>query len=189
MTALPIIETQEGDVSAYIPTNVISITDGQIYLQADLFNKGLRPAIDVGISVSRVGSSAQTKAMKKVSGKIKLTLAQFRELEAFMQFASDLDADTKAQIDSGRRMTEVLTQVQGKPLPFEMEVAVIFAAINGFFDSFAPEDTRGAQVKLQEFLDREGKEALEMIRSSKDIGEETEAALRAALTKFTERAA
>ncbi len=189
LTALPIIETQEGDVSAYIPTNVISITDGQIYLQADLFNKGLRPAIDVGISVSRVGSSAQTKAMKKVSGKIKLTLAQFRELEAFMQFASDLDADTKAQIDSGRRMTEVLTQVQGKPLPFEVEVAVIFAAINGFFDAFAPEDTRSAQNKLQEFLEREGKEALELIRSTKDIGEETEAALRAALTKFTERAA
>lgn len=189
LTALPIIETQEGDVSAYIPTNVISITDGQIYLQADLFNKGFRPSIDVGISVSRVGSSAQTKAMKKVSGKIKLTLAQFRELEAFMQFASDLDADTKAQIDSGRRMTEVLTQVQGKPLAFEMETAIIFAAINGFFDSFAPEETRAAQKKLQEFLEREGKEALELIRSTKDIGEDTEAALRAALTKFTERAA
>ncbi|MDB4992441.1 MAG: synthase subunit alpha [Parcubacteria group bacterium] len=189
LTALPIIETQEGDVSAYIPTNVISITDGQIYLQADLFNKGLRPAIDVGISVSRVGSSAQTKAMKKVSGKIKLTLAQFRELEAFMQFASDLDADTKAQIDSGRRMTEVLTQVQGKPLPFEIEVAVIFAAINGFFDAFAPENTRAAQQKLQEFLEREGKEALELIRSTKDIGEDTEKVLRDALTKFTERAA
>jgi F-type H+-transporting ATPase subunit alpha len=189
LTALPIIETQEGDVSAYIPTNVISITDGQIYLQADLFNKGLRPAIDVGISVSRVGSSAQTKAMKKVSGKIKLTLAQFRELEAFMQFASDLDADTKAQIDSGRRMTEVLTQVQGKPLPFEIEVAVIFAAINGFFDAFPPEETRAAQQKLQEFLEREGKDALELIRSTKDIGEDTEKVLREALTKFAERTA
>jgi F-type H+-transporting ATPase subunit alpha len=189
LTALPIIETQEGDVSAYIPTNVISITDGQIYLQADLFNKGLRPAIDVGISVSRVGSSAQTKAMKKVSGKIKLTLAQFRELEAFMQFASDLDADTKAQIDSGRRMTEVLTQVQGKPLAFEVEVAVIFAAINGFFDAFPPEETRAAQQKLQEFMEREGKEALELIRSTKDIGEDTEKVLREALTKFAERAA
>jgi F-type H+-transporting ATPase subunit alpha len=189
LTALPIIETQEGDVSAYIPTNVISITDGQIYLQADLFNKGLRPAIDVGISVSRVGSSAQTKAMKKVSGKIKLTLAQFRELEAFMQFASDLDADTKAQIDSGRRMTEVLTQVQGKPLAFEVEVAVIFAAINGFFDAFPPEETRAAQQKLQEFLEREGKDALELIRSTKDIGEDTEKVLREALTKFAERTA
>src|SRR3954464_3669215 len=130
LTALPIIETQEGDISTYIPTNVISITDGQIFVLANLFNQGLRPAIDVGNSVSRVGSAAQTKAMKKVSGKIKLELAQFRELEAFMQFASDLDEGTKKQIDSGRRMTEVLKQANGKPLPFEMEAAVIFAAVN-----------------------------------------------------------
>ena len=189
LTALPIIETQEGDVSAYIPTNVISITDGQIYLQADLFNKGMRPAIDVGISVSRVGSSAQTKAMKKVSGRIKLTLAQFRELEAFTQFSSDLDADTKKQIDAGRRMTEVLTQPQGQPLAFEMETAIIFAAINGYFDTFAPEETRAAQQKLQDYLEREGKQALELIRSKKDIDEETEAALRAALDAFVKRAA
>ena len=189
LTALPIIETQEGDVSAYIPTNVISITDGQIYLQADLFNKGMRPAIDVGISVSRVGSSAQTKAMKKVSGRIKLTLAQFRELEAFTQFSSDLDADTKKQIDAGRRMTEVLTQPQGQPLAFEMETAIIFAAINGYFDTFAPEETRAAQQKLQDYLEREGKQALELIRSKKDIDEETEAALRATLDAFVKRAA
>jgi F-type H+-transporting ATPase subunit alpha len=189
LTALPIIETQEGDVSAYIPTNVISITDGQIYLQADLFNKGLRPAIDVGISVSRVGSSAQTKAMKKVSGKIKLTLAQFRELEAFMQFSSDLDADTKKQIDDGRRMTEVLTQVQGAPLAFEMETAVIFAAVNGYFDRFAPEDTRSAQRKLQDFLEREGDTALNLIREKKDIDEDVEKELRSVLETFVERTA
>lgn len=189
LTALPIIETQEGDVSAYIPTNVISITDGQIYLLADLFNKGLRPAIDVGISVSRVGSSAQTKAMKKVSGKIKLTLAQFRELEAFTQFSSDLDADTKRQIDAGRRMTEVLTQPQGKPLPFEMETAIIFAAINGYFDTFAPEETRAAQQKLQDYLEREGADALSAIREKKDIDEDVEKTLRAALDAFVARVA
>lgn len=184
LTALPIIETQEGDVSAYIPTNVISITDGQIYLQADLFNKGLRPAIDVGISVSRVGSAAQTKAMKKVSGKIKLTLAQFRELEAFMQFSSDLDEDTKKQLDSGRRMTEVLTQPQGMPLPFEIETAVIFAATNGYFDAFAPEETRTAQQKLQDYLEREGHGVLAMIREKKDIDEVTEKSLRSVLDAF-----
>jgi F-type H+-transporting ATPase subunit alpha len=189
LTALPIIETQEGDVSAYIPTNVISITDGQIYLQADLFNKGQRPAIDVGISVSRVGSSAQTKAMKKVSGKIKLELAQFRELEAFMQFSSDLDAETKKRIDSGRRMTEVLTQVQGKPLAFEMQSAIIFAAINGYFNTFAPEHTRDAQHKLQDFLAREGQDVLTMIRETKNIDEDTEKALRATLENFISRVA
>src|SRR3990167_3531517 len=160
ITALPIIETQEGDVSAYIPTNVISITDGQIFLETDLFNKGLRPAINVGISVSRVGSNAQTKAMKKVSGKIKLELAQFRELEAFMQFSSDLDEDTKKRIDSGRRMTEVLKQNRGAPLAFEMESAIIFAATNGYFDRFAPEEASAAEKKLQDFLLREGKNAL-----------------------------
>jgi F-type H+/Na+-transporting ATPase subunit alpha len=188
LTALPIIETQEGDVSAYIPTNVISITDGQIYLQADLFNKGMRPAIDVGISVSRVGSAAQTKAMKKVAGKIKLELAQFRELEAFMQFASDLDENTKKQIDSGRRMTEVLKQNVGEPLPFEMEAAIIFAAINGYFDKFSPEETAKAQNRLQDFLDREGKEVVSEIKETRDIGEETEKKLRTLLDTFAERA-
>jgi F-type H+-transporting ATPase subunit alpha len=187
LTALPIIETQEGDVSAYIPTNVISITDGQVYLLADLFNKGMRPAIDVGISVSRVGSSAQTKAMKKVSGKIKLELAQFRELEAFMQFSSDLDEDTKKRIDSGRRMNEVLKQNVGEPLAFELEAAIIFAATNGYFDAYPPEETASAQRKLQDFLGREGKDALAAIRETKNIDEETEAKLRAVLDKFTER--
>lgn len=187
LTALPIIETQEGDVSAYIPTNVISITDGQIYLLADLFNKGMRPAIDVGISVSRVGSAAQTKAMKKVSGKIKLQLAQFRELEAFMQFSSDLDPETKAQIDDGRRMTEVLKQNVGEPLAFEMEAAVIFAATNGYFDSFAPEETNTQEKRLQDFLQREADTVLAAIQTEKQISEETEVKLRAALTTFVER--
>jgi F-type H+-transporting ATPase subunit alpha len=189
LTALPIIETQEGDVSAYIPTNVISITDGQIFLLTDLFNKGMRPAIDVGISVSRVGSSAQTKAMKKVSGKIKLELAQFRELEAFMQFSSDLDEGTKKQIDSGRRMTEILKQGNGAPLAFEMQAAVIFAAINGYFDSFPPEGASKAEKSLQDYLLREGGDVLKAIREKKEIGEETEKTLRGVLEKFVERSA
>lgn len=189
LTALPIIETQEGDVSAYIPTNVISITDGQIFLLADLFNKGMRPAIDVGISVSRVGSAAQTKAMKKVAAKIKLELAQFRELEAFMQFASDLDPDTKKRIETGQRMTEVLKQGKGEPLPFELQAAIIFAAMNGYFDTFAPENVNTAEKKLRDFLMREGRGVLEAIRTSKDIREETEKDLRAVLDKFVATAA
>ena len=189
LTALPIIETQEGDISAYIPTNVISITDGQIFLLADLFNKGQRPAIDVGNSVSRVGSSAQTKAMKKVSGKIKLQLAQFRELEAFMQFASDLDADTKRQIDDGRRMTEVLKQNVGEPLAFEMQAAVIFAATNGYFDSFTPDETNAQEKRLQDYLNRDADDVLTAIRTEKAISEETEAKLRSILEKFVARTA
>jgi F-type H+-transporting ATPase subunit alpha len=187
LTALPIIETQENDVSAYIPTNVISITDGQIFLESNLFNQGQRPAINVGLSVSRVGSAAQTKAMKKVSGKIKLELAQFRELEAFMQFASDLDEATKKQIDSGRRMTEVLKQKNGEPLSFETEAAVIYAATNGYFDRFAPEQASAAEEKLQDFLLREGKDALAAIRDSKNIADDAEAKLKAALDAFAER--
>ena len=168
---------------------MISITDGQIFLLADLFNKGQRPAIDVGNSVSRVGSSAQTKAMKKVSGKIKLELAQFRELEAFMQFASDLDAETKKRIDSGQRMTQMLNQPQGKPLPFEIEAAVIFAAVNGYLDGFEPSQTSAAEVRLQDFLQREAKDVLKTIRESKNIEEATEASLRAALDTFVARIA
>lgn len=187
ITALPIIETQENDISAYIPTNVISITDGQIFLETDLFNKGLRPAINVGVSVSRVGSAAQTKAMKKVSGKIKLELAQFRELEAFMQFSSDLDADTKKRIESGQRMTEMLKQGQGAPIAFEMEAAVIFAATNGYFDTYAPEETSAAEIKLQDFLNREATGVLAAIRTTREIGEATEKDLRGALDKFVAR--
>lgn len=189
ITALPIIETQDNDISAFIPTNVISITDGQIFLEADLFNKGLRPAINVGVSVSRVGSAAQTKAMKKVSGKIKLELAQFRELEAFMQFSSDLDANTKKQIEGGQRMTEMLKQPNGKPIAFEMESAVIFAAVNGYFDGFAPEDTSKAEERLQDFLNREAVGVLAAIRTSKEISETTEKDLRAALDTFVSRSA
>ena len=187
LTALPIIETQEGDVSAYIPTNVISITDGQIYLEANLFNKGQRPAVNVGISVSRVGSSAQTKAMKKVSGSLKIELAQFRELEAFMQFSSDLDPDTKKRIDSGRRMTEVLKQKQSAPLSFELEAAILFAAGNGYFDSFPPEDTAAVEMKLREYLAREAGGVLEAIRMSKEIREESEKTLRTRLDAFLAR--
>ncbi|HEX5774873.1 MAG TPA: F0F1 ATP synthase subunit alpha [Candidatus Paceibacterota bacterium] len=189
ITALPIIETQENDVSTYIPTNVISITDGQIFLETDLFNKGLRPAINVGISVSRVGSAAQTKAMKKVSGKIKLELAQFRELEAFMQFSSDLDADTKKRIEAGERMTEMLKQPNGKPLPFEMEAAVIFAATNGYFDGFVPSETSAAEQKLQEFLNREATGVLAAIRTTREISESTERDLRVVLDTFVQRSA
>jgi F-type H+-transporting ATPase subunit alpha len=134
MTALPIIETQAGDVSAYIPTNVISITDGQIFLSSDLFNSGLRPAINAGISVSRVGSAAQIKAMKKVAGKVKLELAQFDELQAFSQFASDLDPATQKQLARGQRLRELLKQPQYSPLPVEEQVAIIYAGINGFMD-------------------------------------------------------
>lgn len=188
LTALPIIETQENDVSAYIPTNVISITDGQIFLETDLFNKGLRPAINVGISVSRVGSSAQTKAMKKVSGKIKLELAQFRELEAFMQFSSDLDEDTKKRIDSGRRMTEILKQDKGKPLSFELEAAIIYAATNGYMDSFTPEEVSVKEEKLRDYLLREGKEALSAIKESKEIGADAEAKLKTVLDAFLKTA-
>jgi len=187
LTALPIIETQEGDVSAYIPTNVISITDGQIYLEANLFNKGQRPAINVGISVSRVGSAAQTKAMKKVAGKIKLELAQFRELEAFMQFSSDLDAETKKRIDAGRRMTEILNQGRGVPLPFEMEAAVIFAAVSGYLDTFPPEEVGAIEKKLQEHLSREAGGVLAAIKESKEISETSEKALRETLDAFVAR--
>lgn len=189
MTALPIIETQEGDVSAYIPTNVISITDGQMFLESDLFNKGIRPAINVGISVSRVGSAAQTKAMKKVAGRIKLDLAQFRELEAFMQFASDLDEKTKKQIDSGRRLTAVLNQPKNAPIPFERQVVAIFAATNGYLDAFPPERMTEIEGKLLGFLDREHEGILPVIRAERAISDETEAALRTALEAFKASAA
>ena len=135
LTALPVIETQAGDVSAYIPTNVISITDGQIFLETELFFKGIRPAVNVGLSVSRVGSAAQIKAMKQVSGSIKLDLAQFREMEAFSQFASDLDQSTRKLLDRGRRLTEILKQPQYSPLKVEEQVVVIFAGVNGFLDN------------------------------------------------------
>ncbi|MCF6276546.1 MAG: F0F1 ATP synthase subunit alpha [Candidatus Magasanikbacteria bacterium] len=152
ITALPIIETQAGDVSAYIPTNVISITDGQIFLEADLFYKGVRPALNVGLSVSRVGGSAQIKPMKKVAGKLKLDLAQFRELEAFSQFASDLDPETKKQIERGRRVTEMLKQLQYSPLSVELQVVSIYAVNNGYFDDVEIGEVGVLEVKLHEFM-------------------------------------
>lgn len=184
ITALPIIETQAGDVSAYIPTNVISITDGQIFLDADLYNKGTKPAINVGISVTRVGSNAQTKAMKKVAGRIKLELAQFRELEAFMQFSSDLDANTKAQLEKGQRLSQVLIQGKGVPLPFEREVVVVYAAVNGMFDKVEISKINETEEKMFAFIDREHKDLFADIRAKREITPEIEAKMKSALESF-----
>ncbi len=184
LTALPIIETQEGDVSGYIPTNVISITDGQIFLETDLFNKGIRPAINAGISVSRVGSSAQTKAMKKVSGKIKLELAQFRELEAFMQFAQDLDADTKKRIDQGQRLMQTLRQKNGEPLSFERQAAVLYSAVNGFLEGVPVGEVPLFEEKMLSYLDAQAPVVLESIKRARDIVAQTDAELKLQLQKF-----
>ena len=184
LTALPIIETQEGDVSGYIPTNVISITDGQIFLETESFNKGMRPAINAGLSVSRVGSAAQTKAMKKVSGRIKLELAQFRELEAFMQFAQDLDPETKKRIDSGQRMTAMLKQKNGDPMPFERQAVVIYAATHGYLEEVKTERVPEFEEKMLAFLDANGGALFEDIARSRDIVTETEEKLKLQLKKF-----
>ncbi len=181
LTALPIIETQGGDVSAYIPTNVISITDGQIYLETDLFNKGILPAVNVGLSVSRVGSAAQTKAMKKVSGKLRLELAQFRELEAFTQFSQDVDAETKKRIESGKRMVETLKQGKGVPRPFEYQVAVIYAAVNGLFDEVPAEHVTEVVSRLEEYLATHATKTLSAMRESRALSEEIEKALQEAV--------
>ena len=186
ITALPIIETQEGDVSAYIPTNVISITDGQIFLEGELFNKGIRPALNVGISVSRVGSSAQTKAMKSVSGKIRLELAQFRELEAFMQFASDLDDDTKKRIDTGRKYVELLKQTQNNPMPFYKQVVSIYGANNGLLDGATPEMVQKIEVAYQEFILRDRKEILDTIETERAISDELKTKLDTSIADFKE---
>lgn len=184
ITALPIIETQEGDVSAYIPTNVISITDGQIFLETDLFNKGIRPALNVGISVSRVGSSAQTKAMKKVSGKIRLELAQFRELEAFMQFASDLDEDTKKRIDSGRKYVELLKQKQNDPMPFYKQVVSIFAANSGLFDGADAAKVSAIEVQFLEFIARDRAEVLTTLETGRELTDELVEKLTTAIADY-----
>ena len=186
ITALPIIETQEGDVSAYIPTNVISITDGQIFLETDLFNKGIRPALNVGISVSRVGSSAQTKAMKKVSGKIRLELAQFRELEAFMQFASDLDDDTKARIASGRTYVELLKQGQNAPMPFYRQVVVIYAANQGLFNGVAVENVKTVEGAFLEYVERDHSTILSELESTRDISDDLAEKMDHAIAAFRE---
>src|SRR3989344_4347305 len=184
ITALPIIETQEGDVSAYIPTNVISITDGQMFLVTDLFNKGIRPAIDVGISVSRVGSSAQTKGMKGVAGGLKLELAQFRELEAFMQFASDLDKETADRIESGRRMVEVLKQKNGQPIPVEKQVATLYAANNKFFLDVPVGKVVEAEKLFSEFLDGQYAKLLAGIRKTGQLSDDAKKEIAKAMDEF-----
>src|SRR3989338_1472340 len=184
ITALPIIETQEGDVSGYIPTNVISITDGQMFLVTDLFNKGIRPAIDVGISVSRVGSAAQTNAMKSVAGGIKLELAQFRELEAFMQFASDLDKATADRIESGRRMVEILKQKNGEPIPLERQVAAIYAANTKFFRDVPTNKVVEVEKHYLEFLDTKYQKTLAAIKTTGLLTDEDNKQFGKAMEEF-----
>ncbi|WP_309661987.1 F0F1 ATP synthase subunit alpha [Sphingomonas sp.] len=184
LTALPIIETQAGDVSAYIPTNVISITDGQIFLETDLFFQGIRPAINVGLSVSRVGSAAQTKAMKKVSGSIKLELAQYREMAAFAQFGSDLDASTQKLLARGARLTELLKQGQYSPMPVEEQVASIFAGTQGFIDPVESKDVTRYEAAMLSYLRAEHKKILKTIRDTKTLDDDTAKALKDALTAF-----
>ncbi len=187
LTALPIIETQAGDVSAYIPTNVISITDGQIYLESDLFHKGIRPALNVGLSVSRVGSAAQIKAMKQVAGTLRLDLAQFRELEAFAQFGSDLDEKTRSQIERGRRSVEVLKQGQYAPLLVEQEVAVLYALSKGLIDTVPVEKIRDWEKGFLEYLASEGADVIAAIREKKALDEETENLLKGKIGDFSKR--
>jgi F-type H+/Na+-transporting ATPase subunit alpha len=184
MTALPIVETQAGDVSAYIPTNVISITDGQIFLSSDLFNAGLRPAINAGISVSRVGSAAQIKAMKQVAGKLKLDLAQFAELEAFAQFASDLDKATQNQLARGQRLRELLKQSQYSPIPVEEQVAVIYAGTNGYLDEIAVDQVVAFVVGLRTYLVNSQPKYGETVRATKTLTPEAEEILKSAIGEF-----
>jgi F-type H+-transporting ATPase subunit alpha len=186
LTALPIIETQAGDVSAYIPTNVISITDGQIYLETDLFYQGVRPAISVGLSVSRVGSAAQVKAMKQVAGQLKGDLAQFRELAAFAQFGSELDAKTQAQIDRGKRIVEVFKQPQYSPMPVEVQVVVLWAIQNGYFDAVTVEQTKQFQNRLTEFMTLRKANLLQQIASEKTLSDALSAELKTVLDSFKE---
>ncbi|HUO51666.1 MAG TPA: F0F1 ATP synthase subunit alpha [Gemmatimonadaceae bacterium] len=184
LTALPLIETQAGDVSAYIPTNVISITDGQIFLEADLFNAGVRPAINAGISVSRVGGSAQIKAMRSVAGRLRLDLAQFRELEAFASFSSDLDKATKAQLDRGARIVEVLKQPQYQPMPVEDQVMIIYAATNGYLDDIAVERVRGWEKDFLAFMKKSWPQVGQAIVKDKVLSKETEASLKQGIDAF-----
>src|SRR5687767_3385596 len=188
LTSLPIIETQAGDLSAYIPTNVISITDGQIFLEADLFNQGVRPAINVGNSVSRVGGSAQIKAMRQVAGTLRLDLAQFRELSAFAQFgSSDLDQATQRQLNRGARLVEILKQPQYRPLPVEQQVVVLYAGTQGFFDEIAVPDIRAAQDELQKFMDTRYNSVLSLIKEKKTLDDDLKSKLNAALKEFQEQ--
>ncbi len=186
LTALPVIETQAGDVSAYIPTNVISITDGQIYLEPNLFNSGVRPAINVGISVSRVGGSAQIKAMKKVAGSLRLDLAQYRALEAFTKFGSDLDKSTLAQLRRGARLVEILKQKQYSPYPVEKQVAIIFAGTNGYLDEIPVEEVLRYEKEFLETMDIKHKDVLDTIAKSGDLSDDTSAKLKEILSNFTD---
>ena len=187
LTALPVVETQANDVSAYIPTNVISITDGQIFLETGLFYQGIRPAVNVGLSVSRVGSAAQVKAMKKVAGRIKLELAQYREMAAFAQFASDLDLATQRLLNRGSRLTELLKQPQLSPMPVEEQVCSIFAGVNGYLDGIKVADVQRFEVELLDELRDSGRDILEAIRTTGDLDAETEKKLRALLDSFTKK--
>ena len=185
LTALPIIETQLGDVSAYVPTNVISITDGQIYLESELFYQGVRPAVNVGLSVSRVGSSAQTKAMKKVAGRLRLELAQFRELAAFSQFASELDEGTRKRLERGRVLTELLKQPEMQPVPFEKQALLIYAGTNGYLDDVPVSSIRETAAKLLDYLEKmHDDKILEKIKLTGELAPETEEALKKALEEF-----
>jgi len=185
LTALPIVETQLGDVSAYIPTNIISITDGQIYLEPELFFQGIRPAVNVGLSVSRVGSKAQTKAMKKVAGRLRLELAQFRELAAFAQFASELDESTRKRLERGKVLTEILRQGELEPMPFEKQVVLIFAGTNGFLDDVLPEKVGKFGKDLLNYIEKmHSKDVLDKIKESGEITEEVEKNLRKGIEDF-----
>src|SRR5262249_24600152 len=184
LTSLPIIETQAGDLSAYIPTNVISITDGQIFLEADLFNQGVRPAINVGNSVSRVGGSAQVKAMRQVAGTLRLDLAQYRELAAFAQFGSDLDQATQRQLNRGKRLTEILKQPQYRPLAVEKQIVIIFAATNGYLDQVPVEKLRAYEEDLYRFLETRGAALVKAISEKKTLDDDVKAQLKTILTEF-----
>lgn len=184
ITALPIIETQAGDVSAYIPTNVISITDGQIYLETDLFYRGVRPALNVGLSVSRVGGAAQTKIMKKVAGKLRLQLAQFRELEAFAQFATDLDPQTRQQIERGRRTVEVLKQKQYDTMDVAHQVCILYAVTNGYLDDVPAVDVGEWEQKFHKYLGSAQKKLLAAIHDKKELTEDIEKDIKKAIEEF-----
>jgi len=184
LTALPIVETQLGDVSSYIPTNVISITDGQIYLETDLFAKGQRPAVNIGLSVSRVGSTAQTKAMKKVASQLKLDLAQYQELAAFVQFAQDLDVATRKRIDRGARLVEVLKQGQFEVLPMEEQVCLLFATNEGYLDEIPVVEIGVYAKRLLEYVRNQGQDVLRTIKESRDLIDETKEKLKQLLHGF-----
>ncbi len=184
LTALPVIETQAGDLSTYIPTNVISITDGQIFLETDLFYSGFRPAINAGLSVSRVGGSAQVPAMKKVAGSLRLELAQYRDLAAFAQFGSDLDKATQAQLARGRRITELLKQDQYSPVPVEKQITAIWAAINGHLDAIPADKVREWEKRLYEYADAKCADLMTLIRDRKKLDDDVVKGLKAALEEF-----